>query len=178
MKNFSTVIFSLIIMLSTLFFSISCTSKKDSSNYIKIQSITYSIGETSRTVTSSFYFEYTIEDASEEEYSTASNRGLEYYTYGIIELNGTVKNTGGSYTFNDGLTVEQLKSYIGQSHYFHELAYNPVYKKITYTNLIISYLQFKSISNDTFELKYYSQSEGAFITQEIKSNSYVISYFL
>ena len=140
---------------------------------VRVQSITYTDGEETISLTSRFRFEYTEEYVgkyTDEEYEDAIEK---CYTSGIIEVNGTVKNQS-DYVFNDGHTPEQLSDYVGKTYYVHYLGY---YKKITYTAVHISYLDVTFISDDTFEVSYYDYSLKDTLTLRIKTDNYKIVYF-
>ena len=107
-----------ILLLAVMCFTLAACDNSDKGNSsIQVQQITYTNGEDSITLTSRFYFEYTTEQVDATEYDNAAEKlGSKYYTAGIIEVNGTVKNQG-FYYFNNGETPEQLNDYVDKTYY-------------------------------------------------------------
>lgn len=176
MKNIFNKITAFLIVICSAFIFTGCkdeTPTEPNDGFEKIQSITYILGEDKITLQSKVYFEYTTEETSEEEYNTATNKGVKYYTTGIIETNGTVKNET-PYGFNNGEKPEDLNALVGTTHYYAEATY---YYKLTYTKLTISYLQIKIIDDNTIELKYYNSSKKEFTTKKVKTTNYEITNF-
>ena len=170
------LVFCISLILSNLFIFSACNKEKNS-EFCKIQSISYIMDNEEITLYSKIYFNYNVDECSEEEYNNATNKGQQYYTNGIIQVDGTIKNQG-TYVFNNGDNVDDLQKYIGESHYIcNDYHFPYMYSKITYTDLIVSYLNIKFIDSNTFQLKYYNQNEGDFVTIQIKTTNYKITYF-
>lgn len=171
MKKFITIL--LLAVMCFTFVACNNSDKDDSS--IQVQQITYTNGENSITLTSRFYFEYTTEQVDAAEYENAAGKlGSKYYTAGIVEVNGTVKNQG-SYYFNNGETPEQLNDYVGKTYYCTD-DYGR-YQKITYTALHLSYLNVTFINDATFEVSYYDNSLKGTQALRIKTDNYKVVYF-
>lgn len=171
MKKFIALVV-LVIMCFTL---VACNNSEKGDGSTQVQQITYTNGEASITLTSRFYFDYTIERVEAAEYEDAAEKlGSKYYTAGIIEVNGTVKNQD-FYYFNNGETPEQLSEYIGKTYYYTD-EYGR-YEKITYTAIHISYLNITFVNDDTFEVSYYDHTLKGTQTLRIKTDNYKVVYF-
>ena len=177
MKKFITII-----LLSAMCFTLfSCNDSENDDGSVRVQQITYTTSEDTVTLTSSFYFDYTTEEVDVSEYENAAKK-LGYdrcYTTGIIEVNGTAKNTSNN-AFNDGHTPEQLSDFIGTSFYSWDYDYNnyqKIYLKHTYTAVHISYLNVTFVNDDTFEVSYYDNSLKGTKTLRIKTDNYNMVYF-
>ena len=153
-----------------------CNNSDKNSNSIQVQQITYTLGGSTPTLTSRFYFDYILEEVSVTEYENATEKLEKYYTAGIIEVDGTVSNQG-NYSFNNGDTPKQLKDYIGKTYYCPAPYIYGICYKITYTAVHISYLNVTFINDSTFELSYYDNSLKRTQTSRIKTDNYKIVYF-
>ena len=171
MKKFMELVI-IVIMCFTL---VACVNSKKDDDSIQVQQITYTNGEDSITLTSRFYFDYIIEQVDAAEYENATEKlGSKYYTAGIIEVNGIVKNQGMFY-FNNGETPEQLNEYVGKTYYCSD-SYGR-YQKITYTAIHLSYLNITFINDGTFVVSYYDNSLRGTQTLRIKTDNYKVVYF-
>ena len=146
-----------IALLSCLMISLlsACSSKMlTGDDSIKVQSITYSHGNSTTTLTSSYYFEYTKEEVDVTEYENATEK-IEYdYDSGIITIDGFARiKIIGDRNETYERTTNQLKELVGKTCYYMNDWTKRCYK-ITYTDLHLSYLNVKFINDDTFEVSY------------------------
>ena len=161
-------------LVSVLLLVVFCLSLSSCINEepVQVQSISYSEGN----LTSSFSFQYSVENITKEEYDNAAEKmGEKFYTSGIIEVDGTAKNQG-NYHFNDGHTPEQLQDRVGKTYYCHNL--NLGYVKLTYTSLTISYINVRFLSDGALEVSYAVSADNEMQMFRIKSENYKIVYFL
>jgi hypothetical protein len=188
MKKILSTFLAAITLLVTITFSVGCEEIENRFVYKEVQKVTYALGGNWITRESKYFCEYEIEEVTEEEYLIVGNKycdNYEYYTSGKIQRDRTVYE----YNIGEKLTLEELEEYTKYAHYIKEIDggeldenYNYIhtysYKKITYTNVIISLINVKFIDENTFELKYYDEQVKEFVTQKINSDNYEISYFI
>ena len=178
-KTIKTII--CIALFSCLLISLlsACGSKMlTGDDSIKVHSITYSHGNSEETIYSSYEFEYTIDIVDVTEYENSKEKREDIYIRGTISIDGFARVNEGGITYEQ--TPNQLKDLVGKTYYYKRSDYNDTnhrYYKITYTDLHISYVNVTFINGDTFEVSYYSESDGKTITKRIKTEYYSITYF-
>ena len=65
----------------------------------------------------------------------------------------------------------------GETYYIHTYSsLQHSYYKVTYEELIISYVEVKFSNDNTFNIRYYD-SENNLITKKIKAENYQVNYF-
>lgn len=159
--------------------------KKEGDGYTEVCKVKYTHSGGSTTLSSKFYFNYILEEVTYKEYKSADKKVEKFYTQGDICIDRTVENKGYyelssrrySANFSDGYTVEELAMYVGQTLYY-TLEGSYEYYKISYSDLVVAYVEIKNIKDDSFDVKYYNSDLKSYSKKTVKSSNYEIEYFI
>ncbi len=143
--------------------SVGCNNLSEGDGWVEVQSITYTTGDGTTTLTSECVWDTTSVDISKSEYDNALD-GFKPDVYEIppsvldIELDRIAFKT-------------KVNHYIGNSYYY----YNPYtfeYKKTTYTCYILNYVKIKTLSDKVIEIAFKDE------VKQVSTISYEITYFI
>ena len=167
MKRLLSIIMALVCVLSVVLVCSGCGS-----SYKKVQSVKYS----TTTLQSRYYFKTKSQNTTRSEYDKATNKQEYFYNEGIISANETVSASREFYynTYDKTTsTVKDLKNMEGKTYYIN---LGNDFKKVTYEDLIISYVKVKETSDGMLYIKYYDKDSNT-VKKKIKTEAFEINYF-
>ena len=144
-----------------------------SDGWQEIQSITYYVNNSSKTVTSTYEWEYTEEEITQEEFCNATNispEDLSHTSSGFLITYGDILSDKQKF-FNELNSIKNLPQYSFFKTYEQNLGYGYVFYKRTYTKYTLFYIKIKFYDDGSFDLQYKNE------TIRIKATSYKITYF-
>ena len=151
-------VFALTLLLST-----GC--KKN--DWIEVQSITYTVGDETHTLTSTYEIDYDRQPITQEEFCAFHNITPDQLDNisATFESNGVIPKNRHDCILN----LEESK---GETYFCkNDDYYNKTFYKITSKNYTLNYVKIKFKDNNNFELNYNNE------TTLIFSSSYEITYF-
>lgn len=162
--------------MSSVFFVLSLFLTSCAGGWEEIQSITYTTESETKTLTSTYVFDYKIEKIVKEEYNPNLQNQITVSPQGIIPKNRK--------DFIDKL--KNNKNKIEHFHYYQnnngiiadgpiDESYYEVFEKKSFFDYKLEYVKIKFFNDNTIGLNYY-QDDNIF-TIRILPTSYTITYF-
>lgn len=169
MKKFFAVLMAAVLLILPVSLS-AC-----SGGWQEVQSITYTTDTGSKTLTSTYIFDHTTVDITKEEYNPDLQDQI------TVSYHGNIPKSRKE--FIDELSNNKNK--VEHFHYYRNdegmIATGPVdgyyevFRKTTFFNYTIHYVQIKFYEDGSFELRYYENNET--ISAHVLPSSYEITYF-
>lgn len=149
------------------------SSATSSDGWQEIRSITYYVNNSLSTVISTYEWEYTQEEITQEEFCNATNIPPEDLSHTRGEFpskEGNILSDRQKF-FNELNSIKNSPKYSLSKIYDENLGYGYVFYKRMYTKYTLFYVKIKFYNDGSFDLQYKNE------TNRIKALSYKITYF-